>query len=85
MRLDFFTVGIAALRSGGILNPLILMDKPKKIVIIQLKRAGDVIVTTPVLSALRSALPDATIDFLVDRSFAPPSRKPSGDQPNPNL
>ena len=43
---------------------------PKRILIIQLKRAGDLVVTVPVLPALRSALPDAKIDFLVDPPFA---------------
>jgi ADP-heptose:LPS heptosyltransferase len=47
------------------------MDNPRKILVIQLKRAGDVIVTTPVLPALRQALPGAEIDFLVDKPFAP--------------
>jgi len=47
------------------------MDNPKRILVIQLKRAGDVIVTTPVLPALRQALPQAEIDFLVDKPFAP--------------
>jgi lipopolysaccharide heptosyltransferase II len=47
------------------------MDKPKRILLIQLKRAGDVLVTTPVLPALRQALPDAWIDFLVDAPWAP--------------
>lgn len=42
-----------------------------KILLIQLKRAGDVIVTTPVAATLRQALPDAKIDFLVDKPFAP--------------
>jgi ADP-heptose:LPS heptosyltransferase len=47
------------------------MDNPKRILVIQLKRAGDVIVTTPVLAALHKALPEAEIDFLVDKPFAP--------------
>ncbi len=47
------------------------IDNPKRILIIQLKRAGDLIVTVPVLPALRAALPDAQIDFLVDEAFAP--------------
>jgi lipopolysaccharide heptosyltransferase II len=47
------------------------MDKPKRILVIQLKRAGDVIVTTPVLPALREALPGVEIDFLIDKPFAP--------------
>jgi lipopolysaccharide heptosyltransferase II len=44
---------------------------PKRILIIQLKRAGDIIVTAPVLPALHAALPEAQIDFLVDKPFAP--------------
>ena len=47
------------------------MLNPRKILVIQLKRAGDVIVTTPVLEALHVALPEAKIDFLVDKPFAP--------------
>jgi len=47
------------------------MDNLKRILIIQLKRAGDVIVTTPVLKAIRQALPGVEIDFLVDKPFAP--------------
>src|SRR6266700_1127784 len=44
---------------------------PKRILIIQLKRAGDVILTVPVLPALRAALPGVHIDFLVDKPFVP--------------
>jgi lipopolysaccharide heptosyltransferase II len=46
------------------------MESPNKILVIQLKRAGDVIVTTPVLPALRRILPKVDIDFLVDAPFA---------------
>lgn len=41
------------------------------ILIIQLKRAGDVIVTTPVFPALKAAYPGVQIDVLVDKPFAP--------------
>src|SRR5690349_8492235 len=44
---------------------------PHSLLVVQLKRAGDVIVTTPVLEALRQALPSTKISFLVDRAFAP--------------
>lgn len=47
------------------------MDQPKRILLIQLKRAGDVIVTTPIASALHRLFPEAQIDFLVDKPFAP--------------
>src|SRR5205085_2499704 len=66
-----FMVGTGASKSGGTRSLPILMDKLSTILVIQLKRAGDVIVTTPVLPVLRAALPEAKIDFLVDRPFAP--------------
>jgi heptosyltransferase III len=37
-----------------------------KILIIQLRRIGDIIVTTPVIDALREAFPEAVIDFLAE-------------------
>jgi ADP-heptose:LPS heptosyltransferase len=37
-----------------------------KILVIQLRRIGDILVTTPVVGALREAFPDAVIDFLVE-------------------
>jgi lipopolysaccharide heptosyltransferase II len=42
-----------------------------KILIVQPRRIGDVIVTTPVIDALRAAFPDAQIDFLVEAAAAP--------------
>jgi len=42
-----------------------------KILLIQLKRVGDVIVTTPVIEAVHRRFPDAAIDFMTDKSFAP--------------
>ena len=47
------------------------MDNPRKILVIQLKRAGDILVTTPVLEALRALFPSAEIDGLVEKPFAP--------------
>src|SRR6476659_8389452 len=49
----------------------ILMDNPQKILVIQLKRAGDVLLTTPVPKILRLRWPEARIDFLTDPPFAP--------------
>jgi ADP-heptose:LPS heptosyltransferase len=37
-----------------------------KILIIQLRRIGDILMTTPVLTYLKSTLPNVTIDFLSD-------------------
>lgn len=42
-----------------------------KLLLIQLKRAGDVLVTTPVIEALKQRFPDAQIDFLTEKAFAP--------------
>lgn len=42
-----------------------------KILIIQLRRIGDVIVTTPVIDVLRRQFPDARIEFLVEPAAAP--------------
>ncbi len=39
---------------------------PKRILVVQLRRLGDVILTTPALSALKKTYPDATLDFLVE-------------------
>ena len=54
-------------------------EAPDRILVIQLRRLGDVLVTTPSVEALRLAYPRAEIDFLVE---------PPGDQlleGNPHL
>ena len=45
-------------------------EPPKKILVIQLRRLGDVILTTPALSALKKRYPAATLDFLVEEAGA---------------
>jgi ADP-heptose:LPS heptosyltransferase len=47
------------------------MVDPQRILLIQLKRAGDVIVTTPVITALKKRFSVTAIDFLVEKPFAP--------------
>lgn len=42
------------------------MTPPKKILVIMLRRIGDVILTTPVARALKKLYPEARIDFLVE-------------------
>lgn len=42
------------------------MRIPEKILIIQLRRIGDVLLTTPAARALRAAFPEAKIDFLAE-------------------
>lgn len=44
--------------------------EPRRLLLIQLKRAGDVIVTTPIIAALKKRFPSAEIDFLVEKPFA---------------
>ena len=45
--------------------------EPRRILIVQLRRVGDVLLTTPVVTNLRRRFPEARIDFLVE---------PPGDQ-----
>ncbi|RYZ58823.1 MAG: lipopolysaccharide heptosyltransferase family protein [Proteobacteria bacterium] len=40
------------------------MSKPKKILLVQLRQLGDILLTTPSLRELKKSWPDATIDFL---------------------
>ena len=40
---------------------------PKRILLIQLRRIGDVLMTTPAVAALRKAYPDAHISFLTEK------------------
>ncbi|MFH1724164.1 MAG: glycosyltransferase family 9 protein [Elusimicrobiota bacterium] len=42
------------------------MHPPRRILVIMLRRIGDVILTTPAVRALRRLYPDAVIDFLVE-------------------
>jgi heptosyltransferase III len=62
--------GTGGSKRGFKKNRLTRMDDPKRILVIQLKRAGDVIITTPVLEMLRQRFPRAQIDFLVDPHFS---------------
>lgn len=40
-----------------------------KILIIQLRRLGDILLTTPVIKVLRKTFPQAQIDFLIEKPF----------------
>jgi len=42
------------------------MAEPRSILVIQLRRIGDVILTTPAAAALKKRFPNAAIDFLVE-------------------
>lgn len=42
------------------------MNEPKKILVIQLRRIGDVLLTTPAVAALKNRFPSSRIDFLVE-------------------
>ncbi|MBI5244820.1 MAG: glycosyltransferase family 9 protein [Elusimicrobia bacterium] len=41
-------------------------QRPEKILVLMLRRIGDVLLTTPAVKALRKAFPEAVIDFLVE-------------------
>lgn len=47
-----------------------MIENPQRILVIQLKRAGDVLLTTPVTTVLKQYWPHAEVDFLVDKPFA---------------
>ncbi len=47
------------------------MALPLRILIVRLSSMGDIILTTPLIRALRARHPEAQIDFLTKRSFAP--------------
>jgi ADP-heptose:LPS heptosyltransferase len=44
---------------------------PRSILVIQLRRLGDVVLTTALLDDIASAIPDASVDFLVGAAAAP--------------
>lgn len=44
---------------------------PRRVLLVQLRRLGDVVLTAGLLEDLRAALPDAELDFLVGRAAAP--------------
>ncbi|MGB2845417.1 MAG: glycosyltransferase family 9 protein, partial [Candidatus Aminicenantaceae bacterium] len=44
-------------------------SKIKKILLIRLRRIGDVIMTTPAVSALREGFPDAFISYIVEKPY----------------
>ncbi len=46
------------------------MDDPRSILIIQLKRAGDILVTTPLLPAFKRRFPRTHLGFLCNKGFA---------------
>jgi len=44
---------------------------PARVLLIQLRRLGDVVLSTPLIEDLHAAFPDAAVDFLVGSSAAP--------------
>ncbi len=48
-----------------------IKEKPKKILILQQRQLGDVLLATPVLSALKKAFPDSLIDFFTEKKCLP--------------
>ncbi len=46
------------------------MLEPKKILLLRLSAIGDIVLTTPLIRALRQHFPNARIDFVIKRNFA---------------
>lgn len=46
------------------------MSEPKKILLLRLSAFGDIVLTTPLVRALRRRFPNARIDFAVKKNFA---------------
>ena len=46
------------------------MEEPKRILVTRIRQIGDVILTLPVLDALRARFPDAVIDYLAEEGPA---------------
>src|SRR5437868_15138593 len=46
------------------------MDSPQRILLIRLKSMGDIVFTLPAVHAIRSAVPQADITFLVSKEYA---------------
>jgi heptosyltransferase-3 len=44
-----------------------MISKPKRVLLIQLRQLGDILLTTPCIAAARRAWPDAQIDFMCHR------------------
>ena len=49
-------------------RPARLVDRPHKILVVQLDHLGDAVLSTPLIAELRSAYPEAVIDVLASPS-----------------
>src|SRR6059036_2073990 len=55
------------------LHPVITqsLDHPIRVLLVRLRQIGDVVFTTPAISALRARFPDAHLSYLVEPAAAP--------------
>jgi heptosyltransferase-2 len=60
--------GTAAMTAWRMVCPPAVFTAPRRILIVQLDHLGDSVLTSPLISQLRSAYPDATIDVLASMS-----------------
>ncbi len=43
--------------------------RPRKILLLRLRRIGDIVMTTPAVSLLKSFLPDSSLTYLVEEPY----------------
>src|SRR5450756_1355862 len=63
---------------GGLTERPIVDERPVTILIVKLSSLGDVVHAMPAVQDIRGALPQAQIDWVVERSFAPLVRRCAG-------
>src|SRR5580698_2991756 len=49
-------------------SPMQTIDRPRRIILVQLDHLGDAVLSTPLIAELRAAYPEATIDVLASPS-----------------
>ena len=60
------------------------LSEIRRVLVTKLRHHGDVLLTSPVFTALARAMPEAEIDALVYRETAPMLAEPSGDRADPH-
>ncbi|MCA1684982.1 MAG: glycosyltransferase family 9 protein, partial [Planctomycetia bacterium] len=61
-------LGAVVMRAWRLARPARAVAAPRRVLVVQLDHLGDAVLTSPLLSRLRSAYPDAAIDVLASNS-----------------